>query len=1044
MMAPTTMCREVDSATFMSYNPTGIDNPVKCSWLNDVCSEYEVDFLSIQEHFKSSKTIDKYFRDKFPAYHSVVVPGHRQPGQETGRAKAGLGQLSRKNIAVKKSRIASNHYRIQAQVLHLPSSNILWINSYFPTDPQLVGDYDDTELQSCLTEIESILSSTDYTDIVWGSDINWDMSRNTKFAQTVSSFLQRLDLVSLWSHHGGISHTFEQVFKNGRVSRSTVDHFLLSPRLLPLVVDCGVVHRGDNLSVHSPIWVKLRVGALPLRQKVQPSTSKKPSWSKASQDQEENFTVTLQTKLQSIQVPAHLHCLDVHCSDKTHLQEADSMVLDILCAIVETSYTTLPLYGGPGGGRGRRGFPTAFPGWSEAVKPYQAEARYWHDVWVSEGCPRGNWLHSLMVKKRAQYHYAIRRLRKKADLTRAELLFEASLKGDVHLLAEMKKIRCGGAGRPVDLPDAVAGAQGEDEIAGKFKIVYETLYNSADSEDEMSLLLQKVNMLVNNSSVVEAAKVTGTRVKQAACLLKPRKSDVSGGFTSDALLHAPDILFDHLATVFRSFLVHGSVSSYLLACCFLPLLKGSTKDPADTSSYRAIAGSSLILKLFEKVILLIWGHLLGSDSLQFGFKQDTSTTQCTWLVTEVVQYFLRQGSHPIVTLLDCKAAFDTCKFNILFEKLLNTGLPAIVVRTLMFSYQHQYAWVRWGNAKSDIFTIRNGTRQGSIASPVFWVIYCDLLIKELRQLGVGAHVAGRFMGASAYADDLVLIAPTRHAMQLMLGVCEDYARSNNILFSTHPNPSQSKTKCIFMVGNTRNLAKPAPLTLNGRELPWVETANHLGHMLHQNGTMGHDATIARAKFIHQSVETRQSFSFASPVEVVRALYVYCSSHYGSMLWDLSGEAACQYFNSWSTAVKLAWECPRSTRTYLLQQVLACGGTSARVDIMARYTRFFQGLCRSPCQEVSILANLLGRDRRSVTGRNISLVSTLSGCDGWSESSAKVKAALSEAETVDVRDEDHWRVQYLGTLLQQRQEWQYLGEVEELEKIQKLIDSLCIN
>ena len=125
--------------------------------------------------------------------------------------------------------------------------------------------------------------------------------------------------------------------------------------------------------------------------------------------------------------------------------------------------------------------------------------------------------------------------------------------------------------------------------------------------------------------------------------MKPKKGDVSGGFTSDALLNAPDILFDQIAAVFRSFLTHGTVTSYLLACCFLPLLKGS-KDPADTGSYRAIAGSSLILKLFEKVILLVWGHLLSSDTLQFGFKPKTSTTQCTWLVTEVVQHFLRQGS----------------------------------------------------------------------------------------------------------------------------------------------------------------------------------------------------------------------------------------------------------------------------------------------------------------------------------------------------------------------------------------------------------------
>ena len=661
-----------------------------------------------------------------------------------------------------------------------------------------------------------------------------------------------------------------------------------------------------------------------------------------------------------------------------------------------------------------------------------------------EGSPRGNWLHGLMVKKRAQYHYAVRRLRKKADLTRAQNLFEASLQGDINLLAEMKKIRCGGTGSLTDLPDSVAGAQGEDEIADKFKTVYETLYSSAASQEEMVRLLEKVNRLVNHSSVQEIAKVTGSKVKEAACLLKAKKGDVSGGFTSDALLNAPDIMFDQLATVFRSFLTHGNVSSYLLACCFLPLLKGPTKDPADTNSYRAIAGSSLILKLFEKVILLVWGHLLGSDSLQFGYKKKTSTTQCTWLVTEVVQHFLRQGSHPIVTLLDCKAAFDICKFNILFEKLLDTGLPAIVVRTLMFSYQQQYAWVRWGQVRSETFPIRNGTRQGSIASPVFWAVYCDLLIKELRQLGVGAHIAGVFMGASAYADDLVLVSPTRHAMQQMLAVCEDYADRYNILFSTHPNPQQSKTKCIFMIGKSRNLVKPVPLQLCGGDLPWVESANHLGHMLHQSGNMEHDASIARAKFIDQSVETRQAFSFASPVEIIRALQVYNSSHYGSMLWDLEGEAASQYFNSWNTAVKLAWDCPRGTRTYLVQQVLACGTSSARIDIMSRYCKFFRGLRNSPCREVAVLANLMARDRRSVTGSNVQLVMAKSGCDVWSDSPGKVRANLLEKEAVVVENRDKWRVQYLGTLLEHRQEWQYLGADEEVENVQKLVDSLCVN
>ena len=70
-----------------------------------------------------------------------------------------------------------------------------------------------------------------------------------------------------------------------------------------------------------------------------------------------------------------------------------------------------------------------------------------------------------------------------------------------------------------------------------------------------------------------------------------------------------------LALVYRSWLVHGKVTVSLLACAFLPLLKNALKNPADTNSYRAIAGSSLLLKLFDQCVLLVWGELLSSDSL---------------------------------------------------------------------------------------------------------------------------------------------------------------------------------------------------------------------------------------------------------------------------------------------------------------------------------------------------------------------------------------------------------------------------------------------
>ena len=111
------------TVTFMSYNPTGLDSTAKCRFSNDIVDEYNVDFLSIQEHFKSTKNTDQYFKKKFPDHFSYVIAANRSPGQEYGRAKAGLAQLTKKNLEVKKSRIITQGYRVQAQILSLPSSN---------------------------------------------------------------------------------------------------------------------------------------------------------------------------------------------------------------------------------------------------------------------------------------------------------------------------------------------------------------------------------------------------------------------------------------------------------------------------------------------------------------------------------------------------------------------------------------------------------------------------------------------------------------------------------------------------------------------------------------------------------------------------------------------------------------------------------------------------------------------------------------------------------------------------------------------------------
>ena len=100
-------------------------------------------------------------------------------------------------------------------------------------------------------------------------------------------------------------------------------------------------------------------------------------------------------------------------------------------------------------------------------------------------------------KEGARYHHAVRKAKARCDRTKAEKLLVAALHGDSALLKEMKIIRRGGGG-PAEVPDTVAGGNGEKEIVENFKLVYSGLYNSASTNEKMQVLQDTVERLSLN------------------------------------------------------------------------------------------------------------------------------------------------------------------------------------------------------------------------------------------------------------------------------------------------------------------------------------------------------------------------------------------------------------------------------------------------------------------------------------------------------------------------------------------------------------------
>ena len=58
----------------------------------------------------------------------------------------------------------------------------------------------------------------------------------------------------------------------------------------------------------------------------------------------------------------------------------------------------------------------------------------------------------------------------------------------------------------------------------------------------------------------------------------------------------------------------------------------------------------------------------------------------------------------------------------------------------------------------------NGVKQGGVISPVLYCVYIDGLLSAVSTSRIGCSIGAMFVGILAYADDIVLLAPTAHAM----------------------------------------------------------------------------------------------------------------------------------------------------------------------------------------------------------------------------------------------------------------------------------------
>ena len=102
----------------------------------------------------------------------------------------------------------------------------------------------------------------------------------------------------------------------------------------------------------------------------------------------------------------------------------------------------------------------------------------------------------------------------------------------------------------------------------------------------------------------------------------------------------------------------------------------------------------------------------------------------------------------------------------------------------------------------------------------------DELFLLLKKSGLGCHVGSTYAGAFGYTDDIPLIAPSLSSLKQMMQICENFAKSHNIVYNF------SKTKLLCYNKNSQTVIPP--IYLNGEQVSVAEQKKHLGNVLSTN------------------------------------------------------------------------------------------------------------------------------------------------------------------------------------------------------------------
>ena len=166
----------------------------------------------------------------------------------------------------------------------------------------------------------------------------------------------------------------------------------------------------------------------------------------------------------------------------------------------------------------------------------------------------------------------------------------------------------------------------------------------------------------------------------------------------------------------------------------LSIFKGKG-EALDSGNSCGLKLTERVLKVVKRIIEVIIRDVVNVDDVKFGFMSGCGTTDAIFILRQIQEKYIRNNRKLYFAFVDLEKAFDRVPRKVLWWALRKVGMPEWIVRVVQIMYQNARSHVRINNSYSDVFNVKVGVHQGSVPSPLLFIIILEAVIPNWLPMG---------------------------------------------------------------------------------------------------------------------------------------------------------------------------------------------------------------------------------------------------------------------------------------------------------------------